>query len=177
MKYVTRICYNTSDWFKPTGDARDARDAPGTFYHENHFGLEEWLFRTDWQIDACRYSFIQGVNKSRRRMLQADETFDLTLFTIQSHKRRRYVATIRAVECLNEKRAKTGSVPHFRMFRPLWLGDRAGASKRGGRPVAGRGRNYSGRRPNGGAGKRWIAPRHHRDGSIRPQPSAGQTRG
>lgn len=105
MRRITRISYNSSGWLKPTGDARKC-EAPGTYNHEQGFGHEDWLFRTEWQIDGWRYAFIEGVNRSHRRLVKEAKPFDLTLFTIQPDKRRRYVATIRAVECLDDQQAK-----------------------------------------------------------------------
>ncbi len=104
MTKVTRIAYNSADWYRPTGDARNY-ETPGTYNHEHGFGHEDWLFRDQWQIDGWRYAFIEGVNKSHRRLVKARETIDLTLFTIEPDKRRRYVASIRALECLTDEQA------------------------------------------------------------------------
>ncbi len=105
MRRITRISYNSSGWLRPTGDARKT-EALGTYNHEQGFGHEDWLFRTEWQIDGWRYAFIEGVNRSHQRLVKERKPFDLTLFTIQPDKRRRYVATIRAVECLDDQQAK-----------------------------------------------------------------------
>jgi len=104
MHKLARISYNSCGWLKPTGDARKY-EAPGTYNHEHGFGHEDWLFRAEWQVDGWRYAFIEGVNKSHRRLVEAREPVDLTLFTIQPDRRRRYVATIRAVECLDGRQA------------------------------------------------------------------------
>ncbi|MCP5521283.1 MAG: hypothetical protein H7A46_07015 [Verrucomicrobiales bacterium] len=101
---MTRICYNSLEWRKPSGDARTL-EAANTHNHRNGFGHEEWLFRNEWQIDGWRYGFIQGVNKGRNPLLAKGTPFDLTLFTITPTKQRLYVAGIRAVECLTDKQA------------------------------------------------------------------------
>lgn len=105
MLRLTRISYNSSEWQRPTGDARKFEET-GTYNHTHGFGHEDWLFRSEWLIDGWRYAFIQGVNKSHAKLVKAGQPIDLTLFTIQSDKKRRYVATIEAVECLNDQQAE-----------------------------------------------------------------------
>jgi hypothetical protein len=109
---ITRVSYNSSGWLKPTGDAR-RYELPGTYNHEFGFGHEDWLFRKDWLIDGWRYAFIQGVNKSHARLVKESAPFDLTLYTIEPDKKRRYVATIESVECLDEDQAD-GALTEFR---------------------------------------------------------------
>lgn len=104
MHKIARIAYNTKDWQKPSGDA-GGYEIKDTYNHTHGFGHEEWLFRSEWLIDGWRYAFVQGVNKSRKKLVEDGRAFDLTLFTIQPDKRRRYVATIRSVECLDDKQA------------------------------------------------------------------------
>lgn len=104
MHKLTRIAYNSADWRRPTGEARQL-EATGTYNQVNGFGHEDWLFRAEWQIDGWRYAFLQGVNKSHARLVRESKPFDVTLFTIDAKKTRRYVATIRDVECLSEQQA------------------------------------------------------------------------
>jgi hypothetical protein len=105
MHKLARISYNSKGWRWPIGDARKS-EMSDTYNRKHGFGHEDWLFRDEWQIDGWRYAFIEGVNKIHRRRVEAGEPIDLTLFTIQPDKRRRYVATIRAVECLNDQQAE-----------------------------------------------------------------------
>ncbi len=105
MHYLTRISYNGSGWQHPTSDARDQET--GDTYNQNFgFGHEDWLFRSDWLIHGWRYAFLQGVNRSHDRLVREAETFDVTLFTIDAAKARRYVATICNVECLDTQQAE-----------------------------------------------------------------------
>lgn len=104
MSKITRIAYNSSGWLRPTGDAR-REEAAGTYNSDNGFGHEDWLFRSEWQIDGWRYAFLQGVNKSRARLIRDPQAFDVTLFTIEPDKRRRYVADIHGIECLDPRQA------------------------------------------------------------------------
>jgi hypothetical protein len=108
MEKLTRISYNSAGWRKPTGDAQKSEKAgkDPTYNRQHGFGHEDWLFRSEWLIDGWRYAFIQGVNKSHAKLVKAGQPFDLTLFTIQPDKKRRYVATIRAVECLDDQQAE-----------------------------------------------------------------------
>jgi hypothetical protein len=104
MHKLTRIAYNSANWQRPTGEARQSEVA-GTYNHTNGFGHEDWLFRSEWLIDGWRYAFIQGVNKSHARLVKEGQSVDLTLFTIQPDKQRRYIATIGDLECLDDDQA------------------------------------------------------------------------
>ena len=105
MHKITRIAFNSADWQKPTGDARKY-EAVDTYNHKFGFGHEDWLFRADWLIDGWRYGFIQGVSKSHAKLMKEGKPVDLTLFTVQPDKMRRYVATLRDVECLDDRQAE-----------------------------------------------------------------------
>lgn len=100
---LARISFNSSDWWKPTGDARKC-EATNTYNYKQGFGHEDWLFRTDWVVDGWRYAFIEGVNRSPLR--HSKEVLNLTLFTIDAEKRRRFVANIYEVECLDISQAE-----------------------------------------------------------------------
>jgi len=104
MHMLTRICYNSADWQWPTGDAPKL-EAAKSYSVKYGFGHEEWIFRSEWLIDGWRYAFLQGVNRSYKRVSKADIPFDVTLYTILGDKRRRYVANITAVECLSNDQA------------------------------------------------------------------------
>jgi hypothetical protein len=104
MPKITRIAYNSAEWQRPTGEAKKSEG--GETYNRLHgFGHEEWLFRAEWLIDGWRYAFIEGINKSHAKLVKAGQPVDLTLFTKQPDKKRRYVATIQAVECLDDQQA------------------------------------------------------------------------
>jgi hypothetical protein len=105
MKYLTRLCYNTDNWKKPSGVA-PAKEVKSSYTSKFGFGHEEWLFRDDWVVDGWRYAFVQGVNKSRNRLLKDAQPFDLHLFSIEPKAKRRYVGEIREVECLTDRQAQ-----------------------------------------------------------------------
>ena len=57
---ICRVCWNTSGWQRPTGDAVETGRAHVAQYR---FGLEEWLFNYEWMIRGYRYGFLQPINK------------------------------------------------------------------------------------------------------------------
>lgn len=99
MQYLSRLCYNRSGWTRPDGSAKGL-EGKNTFYSQYGHGHEEWLFRSEWQIDGWQYGFLQGVNNSRAGLQGSDELFDVTLFTL-TPEGRRYVAVIHDLECLS----------------------------------------------------------------------------
>jgi hypothetical protein len=105
MHKLTRICYNSQNWQKPTGEAHQS-EGSNNYYHKHGFGHEEWLFRSEWLVDGWRYAFLQGVNKGRQKLVKEGQPFDVTLFTIQPDKKRCIVAIIFAVECLDDRQAQ-----------------------------------------------------------------------
>lgn len=105
MRKITRIAYNSAHWRKPTGEA-GAQEIGGTYNNVNGFGHEDWLFRNEWLIDGWRYAFLQGVGKSHKKLIREKLPFDLNLYTVQTDKRRRYVAAIDEVECLDDRQAE-----------------------------------------------------------------------
>jgi hypothetical protein len=102
--YVTRIAYNSSGWQRPTGEAA-ATEAKGSYNKQFGFGHEDWLFRTEWTLDGWRYAFLQGVNKSYKRLKKSGAPFDVRLFTVEPGKGTRYVAELRGVEYLDDAEA------------------------------------------------------------------------
>lgn len=99
--YLARISFNSGGWQCPIKNSEN-RAEEDSYVGENGFGHEDWLFRKDWIIDGWRYGFIQGVNRSHSRLVAEKKPFDLSLFTKDQNKRRRYVARILAVECLSD---------------------------------------------------------------------------
>ena len=118
MERITRIAFNSAGWRQPTGEAAE-HEQSGTYNELNKFGHEDWLFRNEWVLDGWRYTFLQGVGKSRRALLRINEPFDVTLFTVEPSKRRRYVARIREAEALSDEQANE-AVAAFRAAG--WIG-------------------------------------------------------
>jgi hypothetical protein len=105
MQKLTRIAYNRENWRRPTGDAA-THEIKTSYNSEHRFGHEDWLFRDEWQINGWRYAFLQGVNHSHAKLVRENAPFEVILFTIQPDKRRRYVAHIEDVECLDDIQAE-----------------------------------------------------------------------
>ena len=94
--YITRLCWNEHRWERPSGSA--VKLERGTFNAEFGFGFEEWLFSSSVPIDGWRYRFVQGVNKSQKRL--AGKDINLFFFTIDANKDRFLVGEIQQCQVL-----------------------------------------------------------------------------
>jgi len=103
-RYIARLAYNSQRWWRPT-HATEVQESGDSYRSTHGFGHEDWLFRNEWLLDGWRYGFVQGVSKSRKKLLHEGSAFDLRLFTIPSPGDRRAVAEIREVECLSDEAA------------------------------------------------------------------------
>jgi hypothetical protein len=131
--YVARLAWNSRHWRRPVS-ASEVQEAGNTYRSENGFGHEDWLFRNEWLLDGWRYGFVQGVNKSREKLLREDRSFDLRLFTMPAPGDRRAVAEIHDVECLDDEAAVAIVAAYEEMG---WLDTmRAEVAAAGGRPQA-----------------------------------------
>jgi hypothetical protein len=101
-KYVTRLCWNTDEWEKPSGLASTLED--DTFAVQFGFGFEEWLFSSKLELDGVRYGFVQGVNKSQRRL--AGHDIGLILYTIDPNHQRFFEAEIQRCQVLTRADAE-----------------------------------------------------------------------
>lgn len=104
LKKITRIAYNSEEWKRPTGEARDHEG--DTYNTKFGFGHEDWLFRSEWAIGGWRYAFLQGVNKSNRKGRRSGQVLDIALYTIEPDSRRRLVAQLCDVEVLSVAQAE-----------------------------------------------------------------------
>jgi len=83
-RYV-RICWNTSGWKRPTGDARPLES--DSYVSANGFGHEEWLFNFDWVLPPYRnsepglykYGYTQPLGKFYHSY--RGKYFDILLYT------------------------------------------------------------------------------------------------
>lgn len=106
MEYLSRVCFNSQGWRRPTGEARGLEiSRPPSFSRMFGYGHEEWLFRFDWQIDGWQYGFLQGVNDSRSTVTGMNEAADVTLYTCEPGGKRRYVAKILDLECISRSQS------------------------------------------------------------------------
>jgi hypothetical protein len=102
MNLLTRLAYNSSGWQRPTGEASELEG--GTFNSHFKFGFEDWFFRGEWQVDGWRYAFLQGANIKDRKYI--GRPWNVTLYTIQPDKQRRWVAEVHDLECLDTEQCK-----------------------------------------------------------------------
>jgi len=70
-----RLCYNLNGWNRPSGAAEES----GTYFSENGFGHEEWLFRYEWCLAGQKYGFLQPFTKHLAKY--QGSTFSLKLTT------------------------------------------------------------------------------------------------
>ncbi|MDQ0652100.1 hypothetical protein [Pseudomonas cedrina] len=121
MEYLSRICFNSQGWRRPTGEARLLElSSPPSFSRMYGYGHEEWLFRFEWQIDGWQYGFLQGVNNSRSNVAGMEEAVDVTLYTCEPESKRRYVAKILDVECLSYSQSEA---IHAQFVANGWLAE------------------------------------------------------
>jgi hypothetical protein len=121
MEYLSRICFNSQGWRRPTGEAWLLElGKPHSFSRRFRYGHEEWLFRFDWQVDGWQYGFLQGVNNSRSKVAGMEEAVDVTLYTCEPGNRRRYVAKILDVECLSHVQSEA---IHAQFVANGWLAE------------------------------------------------------
>lgn len=99
--YITRICWNDFGWQKPSGSA--SKLETDTFTAEFGFGFEEWLFSPHSEIEGWRHGFVQGVNKSQKRL--GGESIGLLFYTIAPSKMRYFVGEIKECQVLTPSEA------------------------------------------------------------------------
>jgi hypothetical protein len=99
MNKYCRICWNTSTWRCPTGEAQYF-ETGGSYVSINGFGHEEWLFNFNWllsgyqpnDLNLYRYSFLQPISKYRT--LYEGSSFSILLYSVNPSKDRMIVAQI-----------------------------------------------------------------------------------
>jgi hypothetical protein len=100
-RYLARLCWNTTNWTRPTGEA--ARIENNTYNTTMGFGHEEWLFNFQWILDSWKYGFLQPVNNSLPKVQGKD--LDVRLYTISPTGSWFYVGHLHRCEALTEELA------------------------------------------------------------------------
>lgn len=129
-QYVARLCWNTANWTRPTGDCVKAEHK--TYVTENGYGHEEWLFNFQWILDGWKYGFLQPVNHSYEKM--HGQAIDVRLYTLSQRSEWFYVGRIPACEVITEEQAEAARSA-FR--RNGWLKDMEAQAKAIGGDVKG----------------------------------------
>jgi len=85
-KRISRICWNDSNWMKPSGKIGKSKNAE-SFEYKHGFGNEEWLLDLEKIIDGYHYGFLEPVGKNIDKY--GNKIFDISLYSINSktHKR------------------------------------------------------------------------------------------
>ncbi|MFZ1320008.1 MAG: hypothetical protein WAT71_00480 [Ignavibacteria bacterium] len=79
---ISRVCYNTHDWKKPTGEIGKST-MKSSFEQSRQFGYEEWIADKSRIIDGYHYSFLQSLNSKNH----FDRIYDIDLFTTIENKK------------------------------------------------------------------------------------------
>lgn len=100
MNKYCRLCWNTANWTRPTGEA--AALEIQSYVSKNGFGHEEWLFDMAWPLRGYKgsensycYGFLQPIGKYRTKYV--GQEMDVCLYTISPEKVRLFVGIIRNV--------------------------------------------------------------------------------
>lgn len=80
---LTRICYNTEQWNRPSGTFGKSK-GDDLFESEYGYGLEEWLSNELFDLGEYRYGFIEGVRHAGEKHI--GKVYDLILFTYYNSK-------------------------------------------------------------------------------------------
>jgi len=99
MRKYCRICWNTSYWREPTGEA-SRLEVGKSYVRQNGFGHEEWLFNFSWlqpgpmgTSTKLKYGFLQPIGKYRDKY--EGKTFDVLAYTVTPDRVKVAVATIK----------------------------------------------------------------------------------
>lgn len=101
IEKITRICWNTENWERPSGPEGKSK-AEGSFEQIHHFGHEEWLFDKRMILsDGYLYGYLQALLRSD---CHKGKTYDIHLFSINSDTQDRlYVGCLRNAEVLTDE--------------------------------------------------------------------------
>lgn len=104
-QYMTRICWNETDWKYPSGRSGKSTTL-GSFEYDNGYGHEEWLFARGKVIDGYQYGFLEALHKGDTH---TGKTYNLCLFSIDhgpEGRKNYYVGEIRGAECITPEQSK-----------------------------------------------------------------------
>lgn len=106
MDKISRICWNTNNWKRPSGSEGKSRVA-SSYENSVGFGHEEWLLDDSRVLpDGYHYGFLQPLNVSSGKHI--GQKYNIHLFTISPNKQKVYVGCIHnaiAIDCDESKKA------------------------------------------------------------------------
>jgi hypothetical protein len=97
---LVKICWNTEGWKFPSG-SKGKSIATDAYESDSGFGHEEWLFDKSRIIDGYHYAFLQPLNLKTAK--HHNQTYNVSLFTINNLNRRYFVGEIKNVECISRE--------------------------------------------------------------------------
>ena len=99
-KKLTRICWNTNNWQKPSGKYGKSKN-PKAYERIVGYGHEEWLLDLGKFIDGYHYSFLQAIGAHWEKYF--DKIFDIFLYSINNDtKTRWWLGAIKNVHVIRE---------------------------------------------------------------------------
>jgi hypothetical protein len=103
IEKITRICWNTENWERPSGLTGKSK-AKDSYEQENHFGHEEWLFDKRMILkEGYLYGYLQALHPKCHK----GKVYDIHLFAINSDTQDRlYVGCLRNAEVLTDEERK-----------------------------------------------------------------------
>jgi hypothetical protein len=100
---LSRICWNTKNWKFPSGSQGKSVSVEA-YEADTGYGHEEWLFDKSKIIDGFHYTFLQPL------FLKSDkhdnETYNISLFTINNLNKQYFVGEIKSVECITREESE-----------------------------------------------------------------------
>ncbi len=85
---ISRVCWNTNGWVRPSGKAGKSRDQK-THEGEYGYGHEEWLFDLDKIIDGYHYGFLEPIRKSQSK--HQHSVYNVILYSIDGESKQKCV--------------------------------------------------------------------------------------
>ncbi|MDG0800833.1 hypothetical protein [Pectobacterium polaris] len=104
IKKLSRICWNSNNWKKPSGDEGKSKNKK-SYEYQYGFGHEEWLFDTSKIIDGYHYAYLQSIYNHGDR----ESVYDISLYTIKSEgskKTRYWLGEIIQIESVDSEESK-----------------------------------------------------------------------
>jgi hypothetical protein len=100
---ISRICWNTNGWVKPSG-RRGKSTSQKAHEHVYGYGHEEWLCDFKKLIDDYHYAFLETINTKTHK--HSGKIYNITLCTLDSKNKTWYwVGEIKNVEVIDEETA------------------------------------------------------------------------
>jgi hypothetical protein len=100
---LSRICWNRENWKFPSG-SQGKSVADEAYEADAGYGHEEWLLDKSKIVDGYHYAFLQPL------FLKSDkhdnETYDISLFTINNLNKQYFVGEIKNVECITREESE-----------------------------------------------------------------------